>query len=120
MAEPLWSQVWNVDFGVPVGHEQGARRPAIVVSADWFNESAAELHHVVPLSSTIRSLGTHFAIEPPEGGLDVRSDAMVEHLRAVSRERFLDQRGTLEAETMGEITNRVKVLLLLRNARAKR
>lgn len=116
MSAPRWSEVWDVDFGNPVGHEQGAQRPAVIVSADWFNRTAADLHLVVPLSSKIRKLGTHLAIDPPEGGLTSRSDAMVEHLRAVSQERFTDKRGELSSETMNELIKRMKVLLLLRNA----
>lgn len=110
---PQWAQVWDVDFGTPKGHEQGSRRPALVVSSDWFNRTKAELHVVVPLSSRIRVMGTHLTIEPPEGGLDVPSDVMCEHIRAVSADRFITKRGELRDETMEELMKRLKVLLLL-------
>lgn len=113
MADPLWGEVWNVDFGVPKGHEQGAERPAVVVSSDWFNKTKAELHVVVPLSSKIRSIGTHFRIDPPEGGVDVPSDAMCEHIRSVSADRFASKRGALDVKTMDELIKRLKVLLLM-------
>lgn len=110
---PQWAEVWNVDFGQPKGHEQGARRPALVVSSDWFNRTKAELHVVAPLSSRTQALGTHLTIQPPEGGLEVPSDVMCEHIRSVSADRFISRRGQLTDETMDEVMKRLKVLLLL-------
>lgn len=113
MSAPRWAEVWDVDFGNPVGHEQGKQRPAIVVSADWFNETRAELHFVVPISSTLRgNIGTHYRIDAPAGGLDVNSEAMCEHLRSVSAERLVNKRGELERSQMDEITKRIKLLIL--------
>ena len=109
-----WGEVWDVDFGNPIGHEQGAHRPAVVVSSDWFNLTKAELHVVVPVSKTIRAnIGTHLTVHPPEGGLDVASDVMCEHIRAVSVERFTKCRGVLDEQTMDEVMKRLKVLLML-------
>jgi mRNA interferase MazF len=113
MPEQRWGEVWDVDFGIPKGHEQGAQRPAVVVSSDWFNKTRAELHVVVPFSKKIREIGTHLKIEPPEGGLDVTSDAMCEHIRSVSADRFANKRGDLEPTTMDELMKRLKVLLLI-------
>lgn len=113
MTDPRWGEVWNVDFGVPKGHEQGAERPAVVISSDWFNKTKAELHVVVPFSKTIRKIGTHFQVDPPEGGLDVPSDAMCEHIRSVSADRFASKRGALDSRTMDELVKRLKVLLLM-------
>jgi mRNA interferase MazF len=113
MSAPHWAEVWDVDFGNPLGHEQGRQRPAVVVSADWFNDTRAELHFVVPISSTLRgNIGTHFRIDAPSGGLDVDSEAMCEHLRSVSAERFVQKRGVLEREQMDELTKRIKLLIL--------
>lgn len=113
MSAPRWAEVWDVDFGNPVGHEQGKQRPAVVVGADWFNETRAELHFVVPISSTLRgNIGTHYRIDAPAGGLNVDSEAMCEHLRSVSTERFISKRGELERSQMDEITKRIKLLIL--------
>ncbi|MDQ3421847.1 MAG: type II toxin-antitoxin system PemK/MazF family toxin, partial [Actinomycetota bacterium] len=43
-------EIWLVDFGTPIGHEQGYRRPAMIVSADRMNTSKAGLVIVVPLT----------------------------------------------------------------------
>jgi mRNA interferase MazF len=110
---PRWGEIWNVDFGVPLGHEQGKSRPALVVSSDWFNDSRAELLVVLPLSTTIRDLGMHYRVDPPEGGIDRPSDIMCEHVRSVSLVRFGSKRGEVTKGTMEEVLKRLKVLLLL-------
>lgn len=112
MKSPRWAEVWDVDFGVPLGHEQGKKRPAVVVSANWFNETRAELHLVVPISSTLRGIGTHYRIDPPSGGLDAPSEAMCEHLRSVAADRFVSKRGSLSREQMDELAKRIKLLIL--------
>jgi len=112
MSTPHWGEIWDVDFGNPVGHERGRKRPAVVVTANWFNQTQAELHFVVPVSSTIRGIGTHYRINAPGGGLDIDSEAMCEHLRSVSRNRFVHKRGDLERTQMDEIAKRIKLLIL--------
>jgi mRNA interferase MazF len=115
VAVPRWGEIWEVDFGVPIGHEQGKRRPALVVSSDWFNRTRAELVVVCPLSTRLHEVGTHVRVDPPEGGLDTSSDVMIEHLRSVASERLVSDtpRGTLEAVTMEDVVKRLKVLMLL-------
>ncbi len=45
-------EIWLVDFGTPIGHEQGYQLPAMIVSADRMNTSTAGLVIVVPLTRT--------------------------------------------------------------------
>ncbi|WP_462186821.1 type II toxin-antitoxin system PemK/MazF family toxin [Frankia sp. CcWB2] len=42
MISPRRGEVWLVDFGEPIGHEQGLCRPAVVVSADRLNRSRSD------------------------------------------------------------------------------
>jgi mRNA interferase MazF len=110
---PAWGDVWDLDLGSVAGHEQAGRRPALVVSSDWFNRTRAELVLVVPLSTRIRPIGTHVRIDPPEGGIESARVAMCEHVRSVSTVRLARRRGRVSDETMSEVVKRLKVLLLL-------
>ena len=47
-------EVWLTIFDPVEGHEQAGRRPALVLSADEFNASRAELVTVLPLTSKYR------------------------------------------------------------------
>ena len=69
--------MWLLDFGTPAGSEPSGRRPAVVVSADRLNESAADVVIVVPCTTTPRGLPSHVEIEPGESGLDEVSYASV-------------------------------------------
>ncbi len=112
MSDARWGEVWNVDFGVPKGHEQGAERPAVVV-VRLVQQDKGRSSCRRSVDSTIRAIGTHFRIDPPEGGLDVPSDAMCEHIRSVSADRFASKRGALDVKTMDELVKRLEVLLLM-------
>jgi mRNA interferase MazF len=47
--------------------------PVAVLSEDSFNNGPAGLVVVLPLTSTIRPIPSYVVVEPPEGGLRVRS-----------------------------------------------
>ncbi len=108
---PRQRDVWLANLDPTVGHEQAGRRPVVVVSVDQLNESEPPaLAIVVPLTSVDRGQRLHLAIEPPEGGLDRRSFALVEMVRSVSHQRLTERRGTIRPATLAEIARRVHVL----------
>ena len=56
------SEVWLLDFGEPMGHEQGWQRPALIVSSDEWNRHATVLT-VLPLTRNKHDLPTRVEIE---------------------------------------------------------
>lgn len=84
-----WDIVW-VDFGQPVGHEQGKRRPALVVSHDGFN-SATGLMTVCPLTSarTAVKYASEVAFPALPGILDLPGVLLAQQIRTVSQERLV-------------------------------
>lgn len=107
---PSYRDVWYADLGVPAGHEQGGRRPGLVVSPDHFNHGPAGLVILVPLTTTARGVALHVPVEPPEGGLRERSFAMCEQVRSLSRNRLIEPWGRARAETLQEIVMRIRLL----------
>ncbi|MGI8815163.1 MAG: type II toxin-antitoxin system PemK/MazF family toxin [Pseudonocardia sp.] len=107
---PLRGEIWMVDFGTPIGHEQGYRRPAVVVSADRLNRSRADLAIVVPMTRTRCGLPSHIEVEPGESGLREVSYAKCEDVKSVSIER-LTRRVGLASPT--ELRGIVQVIVLL-------
>lgn len=81
-------QVWLVDFGQPIGHEQGGVRPAVVVGSTTHCRFPIDMALVVPLTTRDRGLGHHVRIESAESGLNRPSWARTEEITAVSTERF--------------------------------
>ncbi len=77
-----------VDFGQPVGHEQGGVRPAIVVGSAAHCGFPIEMALVVPLTTRDRGLRHHVRIASKESGLRQPSWARTEEITSVSTQRF--------------------------------
>lgn len=105
--KPRRGELWLVDFGEPVGHEQAGRRPALVVSADLLNEGPAGVVIVVPLTTTRRDLPSHVEIEPGDSGLDHVSYAKCEDVKSVSARRLIARLGRAD----GDVVRRAALVL---------
>lgn len=81
-------QVWLVDFGHPIGHEQGGLRPAVVVGSPTHCRFPIGMALVVPLTTRDRGLDHHVRIDSAEAGLNRPSWARTEEITAVSTQRF--------------------------------
>jgi mRNA interferase MazF len=104
-------QIWLVDFGVPVGHEQGKARPALVVSADSWNAHASTLT-VLPITRTSHDFPTRIELEATAAsGLDVTSYARCEDIRAISERRLLRALGRVDPVVMLSVSRTLRLLL---------
>jgi mRNA interferase MazF len=110
---PRRGEVWTVDFGEPVGHEQAYRRPAIVVSSDRLNQSRAGLVVVVPLTRTRRDLPSHIEIEVGESGLSETSFAKTEDIKSISNIRLVRRLGQVPSANLDQIGRALLLLLEL-------
>ena len=81
-------QVWWVDFGHPIGREQGGQRPAIVVGSATHCRFPIDMAIVVPLTTRNRGLDHHVRIDSIESGLRQASWARTEDITIVSTQRF--------------------------------
>jgi mRNA interferase MazF len=82
-------QLWVVDFGIPVGHEQGGVRPAIVVGSVRHCGLAIDLMLVVPLTTRDRGLRHHVRIASKSSGLRYQSWARTEEIRVIPTARLI-------------------------------
>jgi len=98
MRTPLRGDVWLIDLNPTKGREQSGKRPALIISADGFNKSQAELVIVLPISSKKKNIPLHVEIFPPEGGLNMPSYIKCEDIRSISKERLDEFLGTVSIE----------------------
>jgi mRNA interferase MazF len=110
---PGRGEVWLLDFGEPVGHEQAGRRPAVVVSDDELNRGPAGLVIVVPVTTSRRSLPSHVELDDARTGLDHVSYAKCEDIKSVSDRRLIAQLGDAPLDAMFEIERIMRFLLRL-------
>lgn len=111
---PNRGDVWHVDLGEPVGHEQGFRRPVIIVSSDPFNHGWAERVVVVPLTRTKIGAPSHVEVEPGRSGLREISYATVEDVRSLSVDRLIRYRGAVGSDVLVPIARLLGQILDLR------
>lgn len=110
---PQRGEIWWADFSPTRGHEQRGRRPALVVSDDRFNDSAAGLVLLCPLTTTERP-GIPWHIEVGEdAGLPERSFVMCEQVRSASMQRLSGRAGTAPSAVMRQVEDRLRVLMSL-------
>lgn len=105
-------EVWLVDLDPVVGHEQGRRRPALVLSADTWNAGPAGLVTVLPVTSKMRhGIPSRIAMKPPEGGLTMPSWIIAEQVRTISTLRLERRLGVVRPVTMSAVDDVVRMLL---------
>jgi mRNA interferase MazF len=107
------AEVWMTDFGGGRGHEQAGFRPSLVISHDVFNQGAADLVVVIPITSKAKGVRTHVEIKPPEGGLTMVSFAKCEDIRSISKDRLQRRMGTVTAATMAKVEGVLRALLAI-------
>lgn len=93
-----------------VGSEQAGEQPAVVVSPDVIIEHSPVIL-IAPVTSrkTERVFAFEALVEPPEGGLAVRSKVMLTHLRSVDKRRIVCRCGRVHDATMRRIEEALKV-----------
>ena len=106
--------VWLADLNPIRGREQAGTRPVVIVSAAFLQR--AGLVVVVPFTTRLRGLQLHVLVEPPEGGLRQRSEAMPEMERSISMDRLLERWGGVSVETMIQLKERLRLVLDLDKA----
>lgn len=94
------------DLDPVAGHEQGGRRPVLVLSGPSYNELRNEQLIVAAITSRQRGLPFHVLVGA-DCGLRRPSWVQSESIRAISAQRVIRQLGRARAETVAEVRNRV-------------
>ena len=110
-AGPARGEVWLMNLDPTIGHEQGGRRPGLIISDDALNRGPAGLVIVLPITGTDRGIVAHVRIPSAEGGLTKSSLIMADQMRAISTKRLGRRLGMLSAATMGQVEKRLRIVL---------
>jgi mRNA interferase MazF len=114
----LRGEIRLVDLDPVRAGEANKRRPAVLVSNDGANTTAAKLGRgvvtVVPVTTNVdRVYPFQVLIPAHESGLDRDSKAQAEQVRSVSVERVTDRIGTVPPEVMLEVNEALRLHLAL-------
>ena len=111
-------EIRSVDFDPARGSEAGKSRPAVIVSNDAANMTAARLGRgvitVVPVTSNIERVYPFQVLLPAgETGLVRDSKAQAEQVRSVAVERLGNRLGRVSAASMQRIDEALRLHLSL-------
>jgi mRNA interferase MazF len=81
-------QLWLVDFGQPIGHQQSGLRPAVMVGSPTHCRLPIDMATIVPLTTRDRGLDHHVRIDSAESGLNLPNWARTEEITTISTQRF--------------------------------
>ena len=102
--------VWAVDLGKSWGHEQGGKRPVVIISATSWN-ARSKTPMVCPCTTSSKKGDNEFCVEITFG--DKTSFANTSHVYTLSVERFTSgsRLGKIDKNKRIEIAKKVKRLL---------
>jgi mRNA interferase MazF len=111
-------EVYLVNLDPSLGTEANKTRPAIVVSNDAANVVATRrglgVITVVPVTSNVqRVYPFQVLLSQTEGGLDRASKAQTEQLRSIDVRRFGRRLGVLDAGTIRQLDDAIRLHLAL-------
>ena len=98
--------IWT-DFSPTRGHEQGGKRPAVVLSSQDYN-TLIGLAIVCPVTSRIKN----YPFEVPLTGGKIEGAVLVDQIRAFDwKERKIKKVGAVSEATVFEVQKKLKTLL---------
>jgi mRNA interferase MazF len=103
--------IWLAELDPTVGHEQGGRRPVVVVSSQGFNSLPINMTIVVPMTGNDRGLVTQPQVASSGAGLNRGSFARPEDVRAIDARRLKRRLGRVNAQELAEIRKVLRYFL---------
>ena len=115
----MWrGEIWQVDFDPVRGSEANKHRPAVVVSNDRANATAARLGRgvvtIVPVTSNITAIYPFQVLLPAAAtGLAADSKAQAEQIRSVATERLRRRIGHVPPTELAQLDEALRLHLEL-------
>jgi mRNA interferase MazF len=109
-------EIWQVDLDPAMGNEASKQRPAVIVSNDRANDTAARLGRgvvtVVPVTSNVaRVYPFQVLLSARTTGLAVDSKAQAEQMRSISTERLSRRLGRISVAELARLEDALRLHL---------
>lgn len=112
IASPKRGEVYLVSFDPTIGSEIQKTRPALVLQNDVANEySSITIVAAITSKFDENLYPTEVLIEPPEGGLSVKSVALLNQIRSIDKQRLIKKLDKLTEATMGQVDQAIQISL---------
>ena len=102
---PKRGDIIYIDFNPIKGHEQGGKRPAIVISNDVFNKNT-KMIIICPITSNNKYFPTHYKLEDTQ---KIHGSVLCEHVRSIDYEirkiKFIEKASDNDLLSVITLTN---------------
>ena len=102
---PQCNEIWKIKLYPVRGSEQDGLRPCVVVSPNSMNK-ALQTVIIVPLTSSLKDWPTRSTVFVQKQ----ESQACLEHIRSVSKERFIEKLGKVSDVEMAIIRKKLNAI----------
>ena len=105
-------EIWILKFPSKSGKEQKGMRPAIILA-----DTTTEIALSIPLTSNLHALKFPHTMEikrSEKNNLEKDSIALIFHLQAIDKKRFVNKIGDLEEENIKKINEFLGILFQLK------
>jgi len=99
----LNGDIWKIKLYLVRGSEQGGVRPCIIISPNSMNNALSTII-VIPLTSQLKNWPTTIEVTFDK----INSQACIEHIRSVSKERFIEKLGSVTDIELAIIQKRLQ------------
>ena len=109
-------EIWWAGHGEPVGSEPGYRRPVVIVSANFLNESRLRTVLIVPVTANLMREHYRGNVRLPATkttGLGKPSVAVVMHVTTMNRNILVERIGKVPDDLMPAIDAGLRLVLVL-------
>lgn len=111
---PNRGEIWLANLNPTSGHEQAGERPVLIISTNAFNHGPGGLVFVLPLTRTDRRIPVHVPLDPPEGGVSVRSYILCDAIRSIAKDRLgVRAWGSVSPATLRKVEDALRILMEL-------
>ncbi len=112
MTEVKRGDIWLVNFDPTVGYEIKKTRPALIIQNDIGNKYSP-LTIVTPITSEHldKIYPTDVLLSAKKTGIDNDSKVLLSQIRSIDKQRLVSKIGRVDAETLEEINEAIKVSL---------
>jgi mRNA interferase MazF len=110
--QPQKWELWLANLNPQLGTEPGKTRPVVVVQTDLLNEYHPSTI-ICPVTTNVVSksdiLRVH--LKRGEGGLNQKSDILVDQIRAIDNRRFIKKLGIINAPSQQKLLEDIGIIL---------
>ena len=102
--------IWLADINSGVGTEPGKRRPVVIIQTDLLNDFHPSTL-VCPVTSKVNKDIELLRVHLKKAQLDKPSDILVDQIRAIDNNRFIEKLGTLTKEQIDKLKTNIRAVL---------